>query len=79
MLTDSNGRVRDACADAREDLPRNSARGAGVIMSGDGLIALGADQDHFIAGRDARNLRDIENRLIHADAAHQRRALYKGA
>ena len=75
MLTDSNARARDARADARENLPGNGARCAGVVLRADGLAALRADQDHLIAGLDAGNLRDIENRLIHADAAHQRRAL----
>ena len=41
----------------------------------DGFAALRAENDNFVAGLDAGNLRDIEHNLIHADAAHKRRAL----
>jgi hypothetical protein len=33
----------------------------------DGLLTLGADQDHFIAGFDVGHSRNIHNHLIHRD------------
>ena len=62
-------------ADARENFPGNGARGCGVVEGGDGFAALRAENHDLVAGCDAGNLRHIQNRLIHADAAHERRAL----
>ena len=64
-------RARNARADARENLPGNGARGASVIVGGDGFIALRANEHDLVAGNDAGNVRYIHNCLVHADAAHQ--------
>ena len=37
--------------------------------------ALGSENDDFVAGFDAGNLGHVEDRVVHADAADQRRAL----
>ena len=45
-----------------------------MVEGGDRLLALGAENDDFVAGLDAGNLRHVEHNLVHADAADERRA-----
>jgi hypothetical protein len=41
-----------------------------VIECGDGLAPLRAEHDDFVSGLDSGDFGDIEDSLIHADAAH---------
>src|ERR1035437_5444011 len=64
----------DALANARKDFPGNRPCSFRVVEGADRLIALRADDDDLVAGFDAGNLRHVHHRLVHADAAHERRA-----
>ena len=74
-----DGDARNARRDAGEDFPRDGACGIGVIEGRYGFVAgfaaLRAENDHLVARLDARNLCNVKNNLIHADAAHERRAM----
>ena len=70
-----DGDARDAGRNAGKDFPGDGAGGVGVVVGGDGLGALRAENDDFVAGFDAGDLSDVEHGLVHADAADERRAL----
>src|SRR5579859_3333938 len=46
-----------------------------MIEGGDGVASLLADQHDFVAGCNAGNVGNVEDRLIHADASDERRTL----
>ena len=43
-----------------------------VIEGGDGLVALTAEEDDFVAGGYVGNVGDVDDGLIHADASDER-------
>jgi hypothetical protein len=69
----------DAWRDARKNLPGDGCRRFGVVECRNGFVAgfagLRAENYNFVAVLDARNFRDVNDNLVHADPADDGRAL----
>ena len=55
-----------------EDFPWNSAAPLRKVISGDGLLALFANQDDFISNSRLRDMGNVGEHLVHGDASEDR-------
>ena len=68
--------ARDAFADGTEDFVGDGIKELGNLDGGDrrSVVRL-AEQDHLISNVCSRNVRNVKQRKIHADASHDARAV----
>src|SRR5579884_3366072 len=67
--------ARHACQDFRDDFIINCTQSLRHLLGGKSRLSLSSDQDYLVTYTRLRNVRDIDDALVHADPTRQRRVL----